>query len=46
MARGEKDPATHAEYAKIAQSYVRLAMLADRNGQNDIVYETPRPDLG
>ena len=40
-ARGETDPVMHAEYARMAQSYLRLAMLADRNSQNDIVYEPP-----
>ena len=41
MARGETDPVLHGEYARMAQGYLRLAILADRNSHNDIVYETP-----
>jgi hypothetical protein len=39
LARTETNPELHLEYAKMAQSYLRLALLADRNSLNDIVYE-------
>lgn len=42
MARAESDPDVQAEYARMAQSYLRLAVLVDGNSQTDIVYE-PRP---
>ena len=29
------------EFAQMAQSYFRLAEMADRNEQTDVVYETP-----
>jgi hypothetical protein len=41
MARIEKSSRLQLEYAKMAQSYLHLAQLADKNGQNDLVYETP-----
>ena len=32
------------EYAQMAQSYFRLAEMAERNEQTDVVYETPAAD--
>lgn len=37
----ERDPAHRAELDALALSYLRLAEQAERNSQNDIVYETP-----
>jgi hypothetical protein len=42
MARVESDPHQQREYATMAQSYFRLAMLAEQNSKNDVVYETPK----
>jgi hypothetical protein len=42
MAQSESDPHRQLEYATMAQKYLRLAILADQNNQNDIVYETPK----
>jgi hypothetical protein len=42
MARAETNPRLQVEYASIAESYFRLALLADKNQENDVVYETPR----
>jgi hypothetical protein len=39
-------PDLHLEYAKMAQAYLRLAALADRNSHTDIVYESPAPSPG
>ena len=41
-AREEADPRQQLEFAAMAQSYLRLATLADKNSQNDMVYETPK----
>jgi hypothetical protein len=41
LARGETDPARHSGFAMMAQSYLRLAVLADRNSHMDLTYETP-----
>ena len=41
MARVEFNPQRQLEYATMAQNYLRLAMLAEQNNHNDIVYETP-----
>ncbi|HET7680601.1 MAG TPA: hypothetical protein VFK79_10760 [Xanthobacteraceae bacterium] len=41
LANGEANPELQVEYARMAQSYLRLADLAERNSQTDIVYETP-----
>jgi hypothetical protein len=43
LARRELNPVLHMEHAKMAQSYLHLATLADRNSQSDLVYETPTP---
>ena len=42
MARVESDPHRQREYATMAQSYFRLAMLAEQNSQDDTVYEIPK----
>ena len=42
-AQGETDLRLQLEFAAMAQSYLRLSVLADQNSHNDIVYETPRP---
>jgi hypothetical protein len=39
MANGEKNPRLQVEYAGMAQAYFRLAVLADKNRKNDLVYE-------
>lgn len=41
LARAETDPFGKAEYWKLSQAYLRLAEQAERNSQNDLVYETP-----
>jgi hypothetical protein len=41
MARAETNPHLKAEFASMAQSYSRLSVLADKNQENDVVYETP-----
>jgi hypothetical protein len=41
LALNETDPVTRAELEAIAQSYRRLAQLADRNIHTDVVYEPP-----
>jgi hypothetical protein len=41
LARLESSPGLQIEHAKMAANYLRLAELADRNAENDIVYETP-----
>jgi hypothetical protein len=41
--RQETSPRISAEYERLAQSYLRLAEMADRNSETDIVYEPP-PD--
>lgn len=46
MARSETQPDLQAQYAAMAQSYLRLAVLADRNSQTDVVYEPPLPSPG
>jgi hypothetical protein len=33
------------EYAQMAQSYFRLAEMAESNEKTDVVYETPRNGL-
>ena len=37
----ETDPRIQAHYESIAQSYLRLADLAEPNSKTDVVYETP-----
>jgi len=46
MARAASKPQLQTAYAAIAQSYLRLAVLAERNAKTDVVYETPplRPE--
>ena len=34
-------PVLHADAIRLALSYLRLADMAEKNGANDIVYETP-----
>jgi hypothetical protein len=41
MARSESAPTLQVEYARMAANYLRLAELADRNSQTDVVYEPP-----
>ena len=38
----ETDPGARADYELMAQSYLRLADLAEQNSKPDIVYETPQ----
>jgi hypothetical protein len=40
-AEAEKDSAIKADFQNMARAYLRLADQAERNAQNDIVYETP-----
>ena len=40
MAQEERDGKRRLEYEALAQSYLDLARLAERNSQTDIVYET------
>ena len=42
LARAETDPFGKAEYEKLSLAYLRLAEQADRNSQNDVVWE-PHP---
>lgn len=44
-ARGETNPELQFEFARMAQSYLRLAILAEHNSHNDVVYEPPMPSL-
>jgi hypothetical protein len=41
LASTEHNPNLQVGYAAMAQSYFRLAVLAESNSKNDIVYETP-----
>ena len=41
MSRRESNPELQAAFAQMAHGYLRLSVLADRNSQTDIVYETP-----
>jgi hypothetical protein len=41
-ARREGNWALRLEYEILAQSYLGLANLAERNSRTDLVYETPR----
>ena len=41
MARSESAPKLQFEYARMAANYLRLAELADRNSQTNVVYEPP-----
>ena len=38
-ARYEKSPQAKAEWNHLAQSYLRLAFQADKNGLTDVLYE-------
>lgn len=42
LARAETDPFQKAEYEKLSLAYLRLAEQADRNSQNDVVWD-PQP---
>jgi hypothetical protein len=41
MAQQESNAECRREYEHLAQCYVRLANLAERNSLTDLVYETP-----
>jgi len=41
MSRREPNPELQVAFAQMAQRYLRLSVLADRNSQTDIFYETP-----
>lgn len=41
MAARERDPLKQAQFESLERSYLRLAMQADKNAKNNIVYETP-----
>lgn len=43
MASAEANQNLQLAYAAMAQSYFRLAALADQNTKTDLVYETPPP---
>jgi hypothetical protein len=43
MARSESAATLQFEYARMAANYLRLAELADRNSETDVVYESPPP---
>jgi hypothetical protein len=45
LARAERasDPRSREFLRNMAASWLRLAELADRNSQSDLVYETPSP---
>ena len=42
MANAETNLRLQVEYASMAESYFRLALQADKNQENDLVYETPK----
>ena len=42
-ANGQTNPSLQIEYAGMAELYFRLAVLAEKNQRNDVVYETPTP---
>ena len=46
IADQEPNPVIKAELEALALAYLRLAGQADRNAQNDIVYETPARPSG
>jgi hypothetical protein len=47
LANSENNPNLQVGYAAMAQSYLRLAVLAEQNSKTDLVYETPcGKDLG
>ena len=41
LASTETNPKRQVAFATMAQGYLRLAVMAERNSQTDIVYETP-----
>jgi hypothetical protein len=41
LASTEISPNIQVGYAAMAQSYLRLALLAEQNSKTDLVYETP-----
>ena len=41
-AHWEADPRLQLEYTTMAQSYLDLALLADQNSQNDLLYQAPK----
>ena len=43
-AKMEADTTIQAQLESLAMAYLRLSEQADRNAQNDITYETPRPE--
>ena len=42
LASSETNPERQVAFAAMAQGYLRLAVMAERNSRTDIVYETPR----
>ena len=46
MASAEANPRLQVEYAAMAESYFRLAVLAEKNQKTDIVYEPPSDRSG
>ena len=41
LARQLSDPERRAKLLAMAKAWLRLAQLAEKNSQNDVVYETP-----
>lgn len=41
LAGAESSLDLQVAYAQMAQGYFRLAVLAEKNSKNDLVYETP-----
>jgi hypothetical protein len=48
IAKAQQEPAekTRTAYKLLAQSYLALAELAERNSRTDVVYETPTRPRG
>ena len=42
LASTDMNPEHQVAFAAMAQGYLRLAVMAERNSRTDIVYETPR----
>jgi hypothetical protein len=42
LASAQTNPNLQIGFAAMAQSYLRLAVLAEQNSKTDVVYETPR----
>jgi hypothetical protein len=41
VCKRESDPFQKAEYERLSLAFSRLAEMADRNSQTDVVYESP-----